>query len=248
MKFKSTILEEVKDTKLLLKNVPVGVFMMLVISVVFMNLLANKEISTGVSWLALDSGILLSGITFLCMDMLTKRFGPKAAIKLSVVAVGVNLFVVVVLKIASIIPGNWGEFYTFNDPIVNASLDNTFGGTWYVLMGSTIAFLVSAVLNAILNDKIGALIKRKDFTEYAIRSYVSTFIAQFADNFIFAIIVGHNFFGWSLLQCITCSLVGCVVELLAEVFLSPIGYKVIIKWDRDKVGVDYILSQESAVA
>ena len=76
-----------------------------------MNLLANKSINLPFSWLALDCGIIVSWIIFLCMDMITRRFGPKAATMLSVVSIAVNLGMCLVLYLGSLIPGIWGESY-----------------------------------------------------------------------------------------------------------------------------------------
>lgn len=236
--------KEWKDTVLLLRSVPSMLMVFFCVSVIMMNLLANKEFSTGIEWLALDCGFTISWLSFLCMDMLTKRFGPKAAIKLSLVAMGVNLFVCGMLKIVSMAPGNWGEFYTFGEESVNLALNNTFGGTWYVLFGSTVAFVVSSIVNAILNYGIGKMIKKKDFKEYAARSYISTMIAQFVDNLIFALIVSVTFFGWNMVQVITCSITGCLVELLCEVIFSPIGYKVCKRWEDENVGAAYIKGKE----
>ena len=234
------ISKEVTSFKLLMRSVPSLVVVMLVISVVLMNLLANKEIYTGVSWLALDCGLTMSWLSFLCMDMLTRRFGPKAAFRLTLLAVCVNLFVCMMLYLISCIPGNWGEYYTFNDDIANQALNNTIGGTWYVLLGSTIAMIISAAVNVVTNAGIGHILTGKDFKTYAVRSYVSTLLAQFVDNFVFSLLVSHTFFGWTLLQCITCSITGCVVELICEVVFSPFGYKVCKKWDRHNVGREYI--------
>ena len=231
---------ETLDTMHLMRCVPSSAMVLFVISVVLMNLLANKEIYTGVSWLALDCGLLMSWLTFLCMDMLTKRFGPTASIKLSIVAVIINLFVCLMLKLVSLIPGNWAAFYSYENPIVNDSLNLTIGSTWYVLFGSTVAFILSSIVNAIVNHTIGTMFKHNTFKAYAIRSYVSTFVAQFIDNFIFSLIVSHIFFGWTLTQCITCSLTGCIVELICEIIFSPVGYKVCKVWENDKVGQAYI--------
>ena len=63
-----------------------------VVSIVSMNLLANKSIDTGTTWLALDCGIIFSWLVFLLMDVVTKRFGVRAANILSVTALVVNLF------------------------------------------------------------------------------------------------------------------------------------------------------------
>ena len=43
-----------------------------------------------------------------------------------------------------------------------------------------------------------------------------------------------------MLQCITCSITGAVVELLCEVIFSPMGYKVSKKWEAEKVGQSYL--------
>ena len=237
MKF---IKREINDYKMLLKNVPAISLVFFVISVILMNLLANKEMPTGVSWIALDCGFTVSWIGFLSMDMLTKRFGAKAGFKLSIIALGFNLFVCAFLFLISKIPGNWGEFYSFENDVVNQGLDNTIGGTWYVLLGSSIAFIVSASINAIINASIGKICKKNNFASYAVRSYISTLVAQFVDNMIFALIVSHVFFGWTMLQCITCSITGCIVELLCEVIFSPIGYRACKRWESEGVGEEYI--------
>ena len=237
---KEKIIYEIKDTKRLLRAVPSSAVVLFCLSVVLMNLLANKEVYTGVSWFALDCGILLSWLSFLCMDVLTKRFGPKAAVKLSFVAIAINLCVCAVLKVVALIPGNWGEFYTFENSIVNQALDNTIGGTWYVLFGSTVGMIAASVVNAIVNHAVGKRMRSNDFRAFAIRSYVSTVAAQFVDNMVFTLIVSYHFFGWSLLQCLTCSLTGCVVELICEVMFSPLGYQISQKWEEENVGAEYL--------
>ena len=200
---------------------------LMVLSTVGMNLLANKSIDTGVPWLALDCGILLSWLAFLSMDVATHCYGPKTATLVSLVALGLNLLMVLIFFIASAIPGAWGEsFIEGSEAIINTALDNTFGGTWFVILGSSIAYAVSAVINNFLNWGIGTKIEDRGFGSFALRSYVSTFIAQFTDNITFALIVSRAFFGWTLLQCVTCAVTGAVLELVFEVFFSPIGYRI----------------------
>lgn len=240
-KIKLWLTKEARETKALLRGIPAVTMAFFVISVVGMNLLANKSINTGLSWLALDAGMLLSWLSFLTMDITVKRFGPKASIKLSFVAAFINLILALVLFVAAKIPGEWGEsFIPEGGELINAALDNTFAGTWYVVLGSTIAFLTSSVVNNLTNWGIGKLFKRNNFGVFAARSYLSTMIGQFVDNFLFALIVSHNFFGWSMLQCVTCSLTGMLFELLCEVVFSPIGYRISRKWERDDVGANYI--------
>lgn len=232
--------KELRDWKRLMQSVPAAVVAFFTVSVILMNLLANKEIATGLPWLALDCGFTVSWLSFLCMDMITKRFGPKASIQLSLFAALMNLVVCVIMKAVSLIPGNWSEFYNFNEVVVNHALNNTIGGTWYILMGSTVAFIVSSIVNAVINQGVGGLFTHTTFTEYAVRSYVSTMVAQFVDNFVFAMIVSHVLFGWNMTQVVFCSLTGCVAELLCEVVFSPIGYRVCKSWERDGVGRNYL--------
>ena len=216
------------EFRTMLDSVPPVLAALMILSVVGMNLLANKSINTGVSWLALDCGILFSWLTFLTMDIITHCFGPKTATLLSMIALGMNLMMSLIFFIASGIPGVWGEsFVEGSEAVINTALNNTFGGTWFIILGSSVAFVASAVLNNYLNYGIGKLLKEKySFQTFAVRSYVSTFLAQFADNMIFALIVSRTFFGWTMLQCFTCALTGAIFELLFEVFFSPVGYRI----------------------
>ena len=65
-------------------------------------------------------------------------------------------------------------------------------------------------------------------------------IGQFVDNFLFALIVSKVFFGWTLLQCVTCALTGRVMELVCEVIFSPLGYLLVKKMEKNNVGKEYL--------
>ena len=213
----------------LVDTLPPLILTLLVLSVVGMNLLANKSIDTGLPWLALDCGILFSWLTFLAMDILTHCYGPRASTAGSLVALAINLLMALMFFLASRLPGAWGESYVpGSEQILNQALDNTFGGTWFIILGSSIAFAVSSVLNNFLNWGIGERIGSAEdgFVPFAVRSYVSTALAQFTDNIVFALLVSRTFFGWSLVQCVTCALTGAIMELLFEVLFSPMGYRI----------------------
>lgn len=246
IKLKNLIKDEIYDYKILLKNIPTLTMIFFVLSVIYMNIFAGKEL-LNTKYLALDCGFLLSWVSFLCMDMLTKRFGAKAAIKLSLLALIINLVSCGIFYIISNVGSNWAAFYTYNDDIVNLALNDTFGGTWYVLLGSTIAMAIASIVNAVINQAIGSLLKKNNFFAYAMRSYISTVFAQFIDNFVFSMIVSVTFFGWNMIQVIICSITGALVELLSEILFSSIGYKVCRNWEKDGVGKQYLdfLERES---
>ena len=233
------IKKELKDYKNLLRAIPSIIITLFVVSVIAMNLLANKELFSS-EYFALDCGFALSWISYLCMDIICKRCGAKAATKISIFALVINLVLCGIFKLLCMTPGSWGEFYTFENSIVNDALNNTFGGTWYVILGSSVAMLISALVNSILNAIIGKRLKNKSYKDFAVRSFISTGIAQFVDNLVFATMVSKIFFGWSWTAVLMCSLTGAIAELLCEVIFSPIGYRVSKQWEKENVGKDYL--------
>lgn len=236
---KKWFLNEIEDYKLLLRNIPSLTISIFILSVVCANLTANKEL-INFQYVALDCGFAFSWIMFLCMDVICKRWGPKASIKVSIIALLVNLITCGIFALLAKAPGMWGEFYTTENPAVNDALNATIGGTWYVVLGSGLAFIVSSIVNALLNFTIGKTLKKDNFLTFAIRSYASTIIAQFVDNMIFATVVSKIFFGWTWTQVLVCSTIGAVCELLSEIIFSGFGYKVVRNWEKDNVGKDYL--------
>ena len=227
-----------KETVLLLRTIPSVVVALFVVSVITMNLLANKTL-VQTEYLALDGGILVSWLSFMCMDIVTKHFGPKAATRLSIFAMVVNLLVCLIFYIVSIIPSQADDYSKFNE---------IFGGTWFILLSSSIAFLCSAIINNFMNYLIGKTFKKNPDGKLAFitRSYVSTFIGQFFDNLIFAMLTFMLFapifwdgFHWTFVQCVTCSLIGAALELVLEVVFSPFGYWVCKNWKKQNIGHQY---------
>ena len=233
------IKREKEETLILLRCIPATVVSLFVVSVICMNLLANKTLLQ-TDWIALDGGILISWLSFMCMDIITKYFGPKASNKIAVLASAINLLTCIIFYIASIIPSNAADYETLNGIL---------GGTWFILLGSTVAFLLSAVINNLLNWAIGkAFLKNPDGKlAFATRTYVSTFIGQFLDNLIFSVIVFVFFapiywggFHWTFLQCTACALTGATAELIMEILFSPIGYRIATKWKEQNIGEEYL--------
>ena len=238
----------ITEFKILLRAIPPTVVTLFAVSVICMNLLANKTLLK-LDWIALDGGILISWLSFMCMDIITKHFGPKAANLITIHAVAINLLTCLIFFLVSIIPSTADDY---------AAYDSIFGGTWFILLGSTVAFIASALVNNTLNWMIGRACRKNPDGKvaYMLRSYISTFIGQFLDNFIFSLIVFHGFapvfwdgFSWSVLQCAMCALTGAVAELIMEIIFSPIGYQITKKWKAQSVGkayFEYLEKGESA--
>ena len=242
---KEWVHKETKETIVLLRSIPVLVVTLFVVSVISMNLLANKTL-VQTEWIALDGGILISWLSFICMDLITKYFGPKASNKIAVLASLINLLTCLIFYIASIIPSTANDY---------TELNNVLGGTWFILLSSTVAFLLSALINNLLNWILGKAFKKNPDGKvaFAVSTYISTFVGQFIDNLIFSVLVFilfapifWNGFSWTFLQCVMCALTGAVLELIFEVIFSPFAYKIFKKWRKNNVGKEYldILSKE----
>lgn len=233
------LVREREETAILFRSIPSIVLSLFVVSVVCMNLLANKTLWQ-TDWIALDGGILISWLSFMCMDIITKYFGPKASNKIAILASAINLLTCFVFFIASIIPSNANDYTAFN---------GIFGGTWFILLGSTVAFLVSACINNLLNWMVGKAFRKNPDGRLAFvtQAYVSTFVGQFFDNLIFSVIVFVVFapifwdgFHWTFVQCVTCALTGAFAELVMEIIFSPFGYRIVKKWKRLDLGHEYL--------
>lgn len=233
-----------KDWKMLLRSIPGLVTAIFILSTVVMNLMASKTIIiTEPSWLGITGGLLLSWIPFLCMDIINKAYGAKAATKLTILALITNLICVGFFQLIAVIQVG-------GDPNTYSAFNATFNQTWQILIASSIAFLLSGIINNIINVAVGKMFKKNPDSKlaYATRTYVSTAVGQFIDNFIFTGLAFLVFFnlsigttlGWTIWTVLGTAVFGAVLELVMEIIFSPIGYKICKKWRKDNVGAEYL--------
>ncbi|MBR2768821.1 MAG: VUT family protein [Solobacterium sp.] len=235
--------DTMKDFKILLRSVPSMVTAAFVLSVVLMNLLASRELYRS-DYFCLNCGLALSWISFLCMDCVCRRFGPKAANELSVFAILINLFTAVMIGLLMKTPGRWAAYYSAGDSetaeLISAGIDQTFSSAWYVVAGSSLAMFASTLVNTALNHAIGKRCDNGTYKGFAARSLLSTCVAQFVDNFVFSALVSHVFFGWNWTQVVICSLTSMIIELAFEAMFSPLGYRISKAWEQENVGITYL--------
>lgn len=228
--FRTWLHKDWNETKVLFRCIPAFPFAILCAALIAMNFLANKAIVSE-TWISLDAGITVSWIAFLAGDMLVKRFGAKASIKVNVAAILIQLLAIGLLTIGANIPGycDWVEF------------DSIFGAMLWPLAAGTAAFLIGISVNAFISKFILTRFEnRTSFRSYAVASYVSTMIGQFIDNLGFALLFSvwqewcdpHSIWMFAA--------VGAVVELLCQVILSPLGFKIAQNWRKHGVGQEYI--------
>lgn len=220
----------------MIRSVPRAVTILFILAVITMNFLARITL-VSLPWLALNAGILVSWLSFLLMDIVAKHYGARAANLLSLVAIAANLLCSLICVIISRV-GNY------------PSLDMVVGGQWSILLASTIAYVISALTNNYTNVAIGRRFRGDPdgVAAYAARSFLSTFLSQIVDNFLFVFLAfvifpwlpGALQVRWTIPQCIGASVACAVLELLSEVVFSPIGYAVIRRWKARGVGQDYL--------
>jgi len=228
----------IEDYKVLLRSVPALVTVMFCVSTIIMNA-GGSKIIFNVGNVAGTGGILLSFMPFLCMDCTVKYFGAKAAIMLNLLSAVTNLFYVLVLSIVAAIPTEtpYPEF------------DYIFGSVWFIVLSSTVAFVVSGVANSLIHSALGKLFKKNPNGKLAFffRSYVSTFLGQAIDNFLFMfgvyVLFGPSAWGidpMPILTCIGTGILGGVLELVVEIIFSPFGYMTVKRWEKFGIGKEYL--------
>lgn len=241
MKLVRLLENEVKVSRVLFRSVSGIVMSLYLLSTVLMNLLASVAI-VNTSWLALDAGIFVSFVVFLLLDMVVKRFGAKAAVRLTVLGFIVNLAVAGLFTLVAVIANASGQFYPLAD---YATLTQ-----WWIIGASAAAYLVSGIVNALVHGLILKRFKknREGIVAHATSAWGSTFFGQFVDNLLFGLLFTFpaSMIGlWgmkpmSLLALVGFALAGGVVELLCQVIFTPWGYRVAESWRAQKVGQEYL--------
>lgn len=205
------------------KTIPLAIVILFVLTIISMNILANKTIYQNF-YIAIDGGIIITWLAVFLSDLTTTTRGPKATISMSIFGTVINLVFCGILSLIGLIPdvGN-SEFFK-----------QVFNGTSFIIISGAIAFILSSTMNATLNYGIGQLFKRNPNGKLAIalRCNVSTLISQIFDNFVFNVLAYILFaplfwdgFSWTLLQCFTCALLYGAIEVVIEFVLFPLFYR-----------------------
>lgn len=241
MKLVKWLGNEVKVSQVLFRNVPGIVLSLFLLSTVLMNLLASVAL-VNTSWIALDAGIFVSFVGFFLLDMIVKRFGAKAAIRVTVLGFIINLAVAGLLTLVAVIANASGQYYPLAD---YATLTQ-----WWIIGASAAAYLVSGIANSLIHELILKRFKKnkEGIVAHATSAWVSTFFGQMFDNLLFGLLFTFpaSMIGlWgmepmSLLGLVGFALAGGIVELLCQVLFTSYGYKVAEGWRAKGVGQEYL--------
>ena len=261
-----------KEWLKLLRSVPAVALALIFVANVLMNILAAKSIinvpatfnstnwfTNGDNfWLVQDAGIIVSWVGFLAGDLLVKAFGSKNAIRINITSLVLSLFISLLLIGVSKVRGDWSPIWndSLNPSIIDPDIDPTATrealiiNVWYVILGSAAATFVGILVNNITQ---GILLKKMikkhgdHYFGYFVAAGASTVFGQVIDNIVFAVLVGMPFFDWSLFSVLMCSLLGGLVELVAEMIFTPLTYKISQNWAKNKIGQDWMKEEVKQV-
>lgn len=253
-RFISWLKKDWNETRVLFKCLPAIPFAILCITLIVMNFLASYgvyfgdgPVGTAISkFFSADCAIFVSWIGFLAGDMMVKCFGTKAAIKVNIVAIGIQLLAICLFSLGMQIPSD-----------ADARAKEIFTAAFWPCFGGTMAFALATIVDSILSTFLLKCFKnRTSFKAYAVASYVSTGLGQFLDNMFFALFFSM-WQGWFTggaantmsavaLHLLGFSAIGMVVELIGQAILSPVGFWLTKSWRKRGIGTEYINLVEEA--
>ena len=253
-RFKSWLKKDWNETKVLFRNLPAIPFAILCIALVVMNFLANKgwvsqDWTWSKGWFSADAGMIVSWIGFLAGDMIVKIYGTKAAVKVNIAAILVQLLAITLFTLGALLP------WSYPEGTYEADFDAIFMAQFWPCFGGTLAFALATVIDSILSKFLLTRFKdRTSFKAYAVASYASTALGQLLDNMFFALFFSmwqgwfcdYNTLSDVLLHLLGFSAVGMVVELIGQAILSPLGFQLTKSWRARGTGNEYIALVEEA--
>lgn len=177
------------------------------------NLAATKLIAFGP--IITDGGAFLFPLIYIFGDILTEVYGYKYARRAIWMAFAVMLLGVVSFTIVRYLPA--AADYT-----AQASYEAVLGFFPRIVLASLAAYLIGSFINSYLLARLKARMNGKHLW---VRLIGSTFVGQFFDTLIFAVVAFGGILGFG--DMVVFILVGWLFKTSVEIVLLPISYKVI---------------------
>lgn len=187
------------------------------------NLAATKLVALGP--IITDGGAILFPLIYIFNDLLTEVYGYAYARRAIWIGFGVMALAVIAFTIVRYLPG--AAEYT-----AQASYDAVLGFLPRIVMASLAAYVVGSFVNSYLLVKIKQLTKGKKLW---LRLIGSTFVGQFFDTIVFALIAFGGILGFN--DMVLFIVVGWLFKTGVEIVLLPVTYRA-VSWLKAKEKID----------
>ncbi len=198
-----------------------GIYAWIGMAVVVANVFVCKSVD--LFGLSATLGNVLFGTVFLATDILTERYGVKAARKAVWMGISVEIITIVLTQIAIAFIPNELDF-------VQESMKNIFGLFPRVAIASCSMFIFSNQLDIYLFEKI----RKKTNGKYLfLRNNVATIVSQCIENYLFYVIA---FLGiYSMRDIFSMTATCCIIEIIVALLDTPFLYLAVGGKNRESV-------------
>lgn len=178
----------------------------------------------------LTAGVILWPVIFIMTDIINEYFGLKKVRFLSYMTVVLILFAFAMIYGAIHVSPN--EWWSHSSGIVagealnsvsdmNLAFSKIMGQGLWIIIGSTIAFLVGQIVDVIIFQKIKKVTGEKKIW---LRATGSTLVSQFIDSFIVLLIAFWIGSDWELVRVLAIGSVNYIYKFVVAIALTPVIY------------------------
>ena len=178
----------------------------------------------------LTAGVILWPVIFIMTDIINEYFGVKRVKFLSYMTVGLILFAFVMIYGAIYITPNdwWSNLSGIDDSNPSHSISNMnlafskiMGQGLWIIIGSSVAFLVGQVVDVFVFQKIRKFTGEK---KVWLRATGSTLVSQFIDSYVVLLIAFWIGSDWELVRVLAIGTVNYIYKFVVAILLTPVIY------------------------
>lgn len=180
----------------------------------------------------LTAGVILWPVIFVMTDIINEYFGVSRVKFLSYLTVVLILFSFVMIYGAiSLTPNAWwqeragiiaGDEANSLDNM-NLAFKKIMGQGLWIIIGSTVAFLIGQVVDVLVFHKIRSYTGE---SKMWLRATGSTLVSQFIDSFVVLIIAFYIGSDWELVRVLSIGTVNYIYKFFIAILMTPVIYLV----------------------
>jgi uncharacterized integral membrane protein (TIGR00697 family) len=187
---------------------------------------AELKMFGGIFNFDLTAGVLLWPVVFIMTDIINEYFGRKGVLRLSLITVGMLIYVFITVYLAM---GLKGATFWINSQQgaglanMSSAFNAVFGQGLFIILGSLVAFLVGQVVDA----AVFTLVRKKTGQNLIwLRATGSTIVSQFIDSYVVLFIAFYIGADWPLMTVLMIGTGNYIYKLLMALILLPVLYPV----------------------